>query len=144
MTSTPGDQPPQEPSNDPSHNPSAGPPGYWEQQAQQHPYAYPPQGFPPQAPVQYPPDHPRATTSLVLGILGIVACQVIAPFAWVIGKKTVDEIDAARGTIGGRSAAQAGYIMGVVGSVLLALSVAFFVLWLAFIAVVTLGGASSP
>ena len=86
MTNRPGDEPtpPEQP-----HEPQQGPeqptqPGYWEQQAQQQPpyqQPYPPQGYPaqgypppgyPQAPIQYAPDHPRATTSLVLGILGVV------------------------------------------------------------------------
>jgi uncharacterized membrane protein YjgN (DUF898 family) len=87
--------------------------------------------------MQYPPDHPRATTSLVLGILGIVACQVLAPFAWVIGRKTVAEIDAARGMVGGRGAAQAGYVMGVVGTALLGLSVLLVIGWFAVLAVLT-------
>jgi predicted benzoate:H+ symporter BenE len=91
--------------------------------------------------MQYPPDHPRATTSLVLGILGIVACQVLAPFAWVIGKRTVAEIDAARGMVGGRSAAQAGYVMGVVGTALLGLSLLLFAVWLAILAVLALAPA---
>jgi uncharacterized membrane protein YjgN (DUF898 family) len=91
--------------------------------------------------VQYAPDHPRATSSLVLGILGLVLCGVIAPFAWVIGKRAVNEIDASHGQLGGRGSAQAGYIMGIIGTALLALGlvfVAFYVLVLA----VTFGSGS--
>ena len=29
------------------------------------------------------PEHPQATLVLILGIVGIVVCQVISPFAWV-------------------------------------------------------------
>jgi hypothetical protein len=56
----------------------------------------------------------------VLGILGLVLCQVLSPFAWVIGGRAVREIDASRGTVGGRGSANAGRILGIVGTVLLA------------------------
>jgi hypothetical protein len=68
------------------------------------------------------PDHPRATVALILGILGIVACSVVAPFALVIGRRAVKEIDASGGRLGGRGMAQAGFILGVIGTVILALS----------------------
>lgn len=137
MTNTPGDEPTQ-----PEQ------PGYWEQQAGQEPptaaYGQPyppgPPGYPVQGPVQYAPDHPRATTSLVLGILGIVPCQLLAPFAWWIGKKTLDEIDASAGRLGGRTAAQAGYIMGIVGTVLLAVGIVFMIIYFVVIMAVIGGG----
>jgi hypothetical protein len=134
----------------PGQPPPPGQPGYWEQQAQQQaqqqppPYAsyppqYPPPNYPGQAPIQYAPDHPRATTSLVMGILGVVLCQVLAPFAWVMGKRTLDEIDASQGQLGGRGAAQAGFILGIVGSVLLGLSLIFLAIY-AVLAVAVIGG----
>lgn len=75
------------------------------------------------SPYQPPRDHPQATTALVLGILGLVLCGVLAPFAWVIGGRAVREIDASGGAIGGRSQANAGRVLGIVGSVLLLLAV---------------------
>lgn len=142
MTNTPGEDRPQDP------QPGEGEPGYSPQQegGQQPGYGQTPgqgqtpeygqtpedeqtrryeqmpgygQAYPSQAPMAYAPDHPRATTALVLGILGLILCQVIAPFAWVIGKRAVDEIDASRGQIGGRGAANAGYVLGIIGTVLL-------------------------
>ena len=83
---------------------------------------------------------PKATTtSLVLGILGVVLCSVLAPFAWKMGKQTVDEIDASQGQLGGRGAAQAGYIMGIIGTVLLGSSV-LLVLLVVIVARVIGGG----
>ncbi len=130
MTNTPGDgQTPEEPTND---QPGRDQQGYWEQQSQQQPYGQPPQqppygqapgGYPAQPPMGYAPDHPKATTVLVLGILGLVLCGILAPFAWVMGKKTLDEIDSSNGSVGGRGAANAGYILGIVGTVILAVSV---------------------
>ena len=129
MTNTPGDD---EQRHDPTSQPSGQqpdpPPGYWEQQSQGSQQSYPtqgygqPQGYAQQGyPVQYAPDHPKATTSLVLGILALVLCQILGPFAWKIGKSTVDEIDASQGQLGGRGAAQAGYVLGIIATALLAL-----------------------
>ena len=67
-------------------------------------------------------DHPRATTALVLGILGLVLCQVLSPFAWVVGGRAVREIDASHGALGGRGSANAGRILGIVGTALLVLA----------------------
>ncbi|HET6626974.1 MAG TPA: hypothetical protein VFG63_11355 [Nocardioidaceae bacterium] len=137
MTNTPGDgQPPEEPNRDQTGQDQSGygqPPGaygqapYGQAPSGQTPYGQ--GGYAPQAPMQYAPDHPKATTVLVLGILGLVVCGVIAPFAWSMGKKTLDEIDASQGTLGGRGAANAGYILGIVGTILLGLAVLMFVLF---------------
>jgi hypothetical protein len=153
MTNPPGDEPtPPEQPEEPQQSPGqpTGQPGYWEQQARQQPpyqpqYQQPYQQpyYPAQGPVQYAPDHPKATTSLVLGILGVVLCQVIAPFAWSMGRKTLNEIDASQGRVGGRGAAQAGYILGIVGTVLLALSVLFIVIYVVFMIAVVGGGVAT-
>jgi hypothetical protein len=89
----------------------------------------PPYGQPPNAPVPYgapmpaygpiAPDHPQATTVLILGILGLVLCQLISPFAWVMGNRVIREIDASGGTVGGRTNANAGRICGIVGTALI-------------------------
>ncbi len=75
---------------------------------------YPPQGY-----YQRPPEHPQATTVLILGCLGLAFCGFCAPFAWFKGKKVLAEIDASGGQVGGRSQASAGYVMGIVGTALL-------------------------
>jgi hypothetical protein len=76
------------------------------------------------------PQHPQATTSLVLGILGVVLCQVLGPFAWAMGSKAVREIDASQGALDGRGLAVAGKVLGIVATAILALAllaIAFFV-----------------
>ncbi|MEV7397490.1 DUF4190 domain-containing protein [Aeromicrobium sp. NPDC092404] len=77
----------------------------------------------PQPPRHYPyvpqPSHPQSTTALVLGIVGLSACQLVAPVAWAIGNKAVREIDASQGAYGGRSEANAGRILGIVGTCLI-------------------------
>ena len=166
MTSTPGD--PQDP-NDPSaqrpeepgywqsegRQPESSQPEGWQPESWQpaqgpggpqppqppggYGYPPPPGAYPAQGPVQYAPDHPRATTVLVLGILGVVLCQVLGPFAWVMGKRAMNEIDASQGRIGGRGAAQAGYVLGIIGTVLLGVTLLILVAYLVF-AVALIGG----
>ncbi|MDQ6642665.1 MAG: DUF4190 domain-containing protein [Actinomycetota bacterium] len=104
------------------------------------PSAYQP---PYQPQYQRVPDHPQATTVLVLGILGLVLCGVIAPFAWAMGNRVQGEIDTARGALGGRSSASAGRIMGIIGTVMLLGFVLFIVAMFAFFGLAFLGIAST-
>jgi hypothetical protein len=81
-------------------------------------------------------DHKGAKTSLVLGIISVVSlvtaivcCVTIpgvfcAPFAWVVGARAQREIDANPGVYGNRSAAQAGVVMGIIGTVACVLVIA--------------------
>jgi hypothetical protein len=119
--------------------PEYGEPQYGQQPGGAHPQqgGFPPMGYPGQ-------DHPKATTALVLGILGIVICGVIAPFAWRMGKRTVAEIDASNGQLGGRGAAQAGYVLGVIGTVLLGLGLLALVLFAVLISFGVATSSSAP
>jgi hypothetical protein len=113
----------------PPEGPEQGQPqgGYGQQPYGQQPYGQQPYGQPGYGYQQQPQqDHPRATMSMILGILGLVICGVLAPFAWAMGRKTMNEIDASGGQLGGRGMAQAGFIMGIIGTVILALSILFF------------------
>ena len=138
MSETPGDDAPKNEAE----------PGYWEQQAQQ---AAPPPGpghgyLPPGQPGSlqyplyfYPRPHPEASKVITLGLVGVVggmACYLpffVAPFAWLIGNRVVREIDASGGQLGGRSEAQTGKILGIIGTCLLALGVLLVVVYLLFV-----------
>ena len=74
-----------------------------------------------------PPNHPSASTVLVLGILGLVVCGVLAPFAWIKGNSALAEIDGQPGRWSGRDQVQIGRVLGIVGSVLLGIAVLFLV-----------------
>jgi len=76
---------------------------------------------------QYYQEDSQATTVLVLGILGLVLCQFLGPFAWVMGNKELAAIDAGRRRPENRGSAQAGKILGIIATVLLALGVVFFI-----------------
>lgn len=90
------------------------------------PYGAQPPGWtpPPQGYYQPPPPTPgNATTALVLGILGLVFCGPFTAIpAWIVGRNAVREIDASQGRLGGRGTAQAGYVLGIIGTVLAAVS----------------------
>lgn len=88
----------------------------------QHPVP-PPYGTPPR-------DHPQSTTILVLGICGLAFCQLLGPFAWVMGNRALREIDASQGRIGGRDAVNIGRVLGMVASILVLLAVGFLLLML--------------
>src|SRR3954449_5699086 len=104
------------------------------------PYGQP---YPQQGPYHQPPDHRQATTVLVLGILGLVLCQILSPIAWVMGNRVVQEIDASGGQLGGRGSANAGRICGIIGSILLGISLVLLLLFV-LVAVVGLARTSSP
>ena len=138
---------PGEPGNGESVPPSQpyGQPPY----GQQPPYEQqPPYGQSPYGAQQYPApgygyparpaNHPSATTAMVLGLVGlagILFCGgltlVVSPFAWAIGGRAVREIDANPGMYGGRDQANAGRIMGIVGTVLLVLGFLALVVFIA-------------
>ncbi|WP_435772002.1 hypothetical protein [Nocardioides sp. SYSU DS0651] len=84
-----------------------------------------------------PPDHPKATTVLILGILSFAVCQLVAPFAWVMGGRVRREIAASDGQVGGHQMVTIGWILGIVGSALLGLSL------LALLVVVAVAAAGS-
>ncbi|MEZ5330512.1 MAG: DUF4190 domain-containing protein [Thermoanaerobaculia bacterium] len=64
----------------------------------------------------------RATTSLILGILGVVCCGLLAPVAWYLGSQELQAIAAGQSPAAGEGVAKAGKILGIIGSVLLILS----------------------
>ncbi len=79
----------------------------------------------------------QATLALILGIVGLVVCAIAAPFAWSIGNKELQGIDAGRRDPSNRGQANAGKILGIIGTVLMVL--AFVAIILLFI----VGAASS-
>jgi hypothetical protein len=118
---------------------------------EQQPWQPPQQGYPNQGYPQYTPEPPatsKATTALVLGIVGLTVCVGVASIpAWIIGNDALKEIDASNGALGGRTFAQAGKVMGIIGTVLGALSIVvlglFFALSLAVFSSVDCSGTST-
>lgn len=88
------------------------------------------------------PEASQATTILVLGIIGIVLCQLLGPIAWVMGNNELQAIDAGRRAPENRGTANAGRILGIIGTVLMALGIlaAIFL----FIGFFSLSAVSNP
>lgn len=68
-------------------------------------------------------EHPSATTSLVLGILGLVLFPPLAPVAWAMAARGRREAALQPGRYRTSGSLQAGYVLGVIGTVVLALVV---------------------
>jgi hypothetical protein len=65
-------------------------------------------------------DHPEGTKILILGILGVTLCNILAPFAWIVGNRVLREIDQSNGMMtANRGSVVAGRICGIIGTVLL-------------------------
>jgi len=106
-----------------SEQPPLGPP--------QQPYPQQPYGY--VAPPRRTPG--GAVTALVLGILGLVMCGLFTSIpAIIVGRNTTREIDASQGQLDGRGMAQAGFVLGIVGTVIFGLAL------LLVIVVFALGG----
>lgn len=71
----------------------------------------------------------RAVWALVLGILGIVCCILTGPVAWYLGAAEVKAVDAGLSSAESRGMALAGMILGIVGTVLLVLTVIWVLLF---------------
>jgi len=132
-----------------SSYPPPGPAGYGQPWGQPGPSGYPPPGYPalppPGAGYYQPPApaHPKATLALVLGLVSVVGglsvCGIpllVSPFAWVTGHRVLNEIRASRGHLSGEASAQAGMVLGIIGTVLL-------VIWLIAIALLVIGFVAS-
>ena len=70
------------------------------------------------------PESSEANTALVLGIIGLVTCcWLLAPIAWWIGHKETKAIDAGRRPPENRGKATAGKVLGIIGTIVLALAI---------------------
>ncbi len=81
----------------------------------------------------------RGTTVLVLGILGLVVCQVCGIIAWVMANKDIPKMEAGTMDPEGLSQTKAGKICGIISVILLALIIVVY----GIIAVVGIGAAAS-
>jgi hypothetical protein len=150
--STPKDQPEQEdqpapgtppPPQGPQFNPQSahpvGEPGTPPPYPPSNPYAaqqaYPQQPYPqqpyqpgmPQFPSYVLPDHPKATSALVVGLIAVAGTflcglpVLASPVAWVLGAQARNEIRRSPQQWGGEGKATAGMVLGIIGTVLLVL-----------------------
>jgi hypothetical protein len=122
-------------STDPEQpNPYAGQPPYGQQQPPYNPYQqqpYPPSGYPPGYPPYQvaPPNDGLGLASMIVGIVSLVLSCLYglgllgAPAALIMGRISMKRIDRSNGQLGGRGMAQAGFILGIIGTIFLVLAV---------------------
>jgi hypothetical protein len=71
----------------------------------------------------------QAVTTLVLGLLSIVpCCGILGPVAWYLGSQEIKAIREGRSPAAGQGIAQAGWILGIISTALLAM----WLLWIFF------------
>ncbi|MDR2973648.1 MAG: hypothetical protein LBV00_02885 [Propionibacteriaceae bacterium] len=81
---------------------------------------YPTMPYPGVMPGQRP-EHPQATTVLVLGILSFIVAGVLGPVAWYMGNKAMREC--AAGMYTASDQLKVGRVLGIVATVLLGIGV---------------------
>lgn len=65
---------------------------------------------------------------LFFGALSIFCCGALGPVAWALGKRALDQIEASGGAYGGRAQVMVGYMLGIVGTVLMVIMAILFIL----------------
>ena len=81
----------------------------------------------------------RGVMILVFGILGVMtfSCAILGVFgivAWVMGKRDLELIRRGQMDKDGEGMTRAGYILGIIGTIMFALYLLLIVLYLVFIA----------
>jgi hypothetical protein len=72
-------------------------------------------------------EHPNATLSMVLGIIGLVFFQLLSPVAWYLAAKGRREMAMSPGRWRPSGSLTAGFVLGIIGTVFLGLAVAFII-----------------
>lgn len=109
--------------------------GYAQQPYGQQPYGQQPYGYGYNA---APPNDGQATASMIVGIVALVlSCGygvtlLASPVAMFLGRSSMKRIDASNGQLAGRGMALTGFILGIIGTVMLVLALlvlAAFLIW---------------
>lgn len=70
----------------------------------------------------------NSTLILVLGIVGLLCCNLLGPVVWYMGKQEMQGIAEGRIAAANEGTAKAGMILGMIGTALLV----FSILWIFF------------
>ncbi len=85
--------------------------------------------IPPAIPATAPQQDSKSTMALVFGVLGIICCGLLAPVAWYLANEELKAIEAGRIAETNRGVAQVAKILGIIGSILLALGLLWVLLF---------------
>ncbi len=81
----------------------------------------------------------RGSLILVLGILSMIVCAPLGIAAILMGRSDLAEIEAGQRDPEGRESTRAGYICGIIGTILLVLQIAGVLLFVVFFGLVAGG-----
>jgi hypothetical protein len=83
-------------------------------------------------PAYFAPEHPNAVLSLVLGLAGLFVVPIIlSPIAWVLAARGRRDIAAYPGRWANGGALTAGFVLGIIGTIIAALILSFYGLFFA-------------
>ncbi|WP_174184856.1 DUF4190 domain-containing protein [Nocardia barduliensis] len=82
----------------------------------------------PNQPIGQTVEHPNATAVLFLGAASVLCCGVLGPVAWALGRRALDQIEESGGAFSGRAQVMVGYILGVIGTILMIIFAVLFLL----------------
>jgi predicted Zn finger-like uncharacterized protein len=82
----------------------------------------------------------RGGLVLALGILGLVLCYFLGPFAWYMGAQDLDKMRRGVMDKSGYGVTQAGYILGIIATILTVIGCLFGILWAILVGVAAGGG----
>ena len=80
----------------------------------------------------------NSTLILVLGIVGLLCCNLLGPIVWYMGKQELQGIAEGRIAAANEGTAKAGMILGMIGTALLV----FGILWIFFFGGMAILGAA--
>ena len=86
----------------------------------------------------------RGTMILVLGLLGILVCAPLAIAAWVMGSGDLKKIKAGQMDPEGESSTRIGYILGIVGTVLMIITAIIVVIMIVFMGALAANAPQGP
>ncbi len=82
----------------------------------------------------------RGGLVLTLGILGLVLCGFLGPVAWYMGAEDLDKMRRGVMDKSGYGVTQAGYILGIIATILTVIGCLFGILWAILVGVAAGGG----
>ena len=68
----------------------------------------------------------RATTVLVLGILGLVCCGILGVIAWIFGNEDIRKMNSGQMDMSGYDTTKIGRLLGIISTVLWIVGIAIY------------------
>jgi hypothetical protein len=85
----------------------------------------------------------RGTVVLVLGVLSLMACGLLGPVAWAMGSTDLKKMRAGRMDDRGEGETKAGYICGMIATIMMGIGVVLMVVWFLFVFLLIGAGAAA-